>query len=213
VRESDGSLAWSASVENGDDSSPAVSSSGVYVSYACAQTYDFNPIGGALNWHYSTSCEGGGGRTPVLAGGRLYVRDWACCSAILDASTGALVGPFGTQTLPSPAPAVDSSEVYYLQNGTLTASSISTGQAAWTFTGDGTLASAPIIAGGTVIVGGTSGELYGLSAATGAVQWSTNVGGPIQAASEQNLSAPDPGLSTSGGLLLVPTGSELVALR
>ncbi len=34
-RESDGSQVWTQSVENGDDSLPAVSNKGVYVSYAC----------------------------------------------------------------------------------------------------------------------------------------------------------------------------------
>src|SRR4030081_302152 len=59
VRESDGSVLWTASVMNGDMSSPAVTNTGVYVFYACAQTYDFNPTSGALNWHPSPGCSGG----------------------------------------------------------------------------------------------------------------------------------------------------------
>src|SRR5215469_1293790 len=41
VNETTGALIWYAGVANGDDSSPAVGPSGVYVSYPC-QTYDFD---------------------------------------------------------------------------------------------------------------------------------------------------------------------------
>src|SRR6266581_2626835 len=51
-RESDGSQVWTQSVQNGDDSSPTVNGSGVYVSYACNQAYDFAPQNGNPIWHY-----------------------------------------------------------------------------------------------------------------------------------------------------------------
>jgi outer membrane protein assembly factor BamB len=73
--ETTGSLKWTASVENGDDSSPAVTQNGVYVSYACPQTYDFDPSNGKLLWHFAGPCEGGGGSTPVIYNGLLYVED------------------------------------------------------------------------------------------------------------------------------------------
>jgi hypothetical protein len=34
---------------------------GVYVSYACPQTYGFDALKGGLMWHYAGPCEGGGG--------------------------------------------------------------------------------------------------------------------------------------------------------
>ena len=71
--ESSGHLNWRASVENGDSSSPVVTKAGVFVSYACPQTYQFNPRSGAQVWHYSGPCEGGGGSTAVLHGKFLYV--------------------------------------------------------------------------------------------------------------------------------------------
>ncbi len=74
---------------------PAVSSSGVHVSYACGQAYGFSPRSGALLWHRATGCSGGGGTTPVLAGGRLYVRDFSF-PAVLDAASGSELGPFLT---------------------------------------------------------------------------------------------------------------------
>ena len=87
VRESDGKLLWNGAVMNGDDSSPAVSSNGVYVSYACPQTYRFGPTTGSQAWHYSGPCEGGGGSTPVLYQGSLYVRD-----SFINSHNGAVLG-------------------------------------------------------------------------------------------------------------------------
>lgn len=208
VNEATGALVWNAGVMNGDHSSPAVSSSGVYVSYACGQTYDFNPLTGAPIWHRSTPCEGGGGKTPVLAGGRLYVRDFSY-AAMLDASSGAFLSPFASS---GPAPAVDAKTIYDLAGSTLTATNVTSGATDWSFAGDGTLSSAPLEAAGTVFVGGTSGELYALSSATGQVTWSTNVGAPITAPDEQNAVELS-GMAESAGLLVVAASDELVAYR
>jgi outer membrane protein assembly factor BamB len=210
VDESTGAVVWTGSVMNGDNSSPAVSSGGVYVSYACGQTYDFAPLSGSLSWHVNTPCEGGGGKTPVLANGRVYVRD-AQYPAVYDANTGSLLGPFVSA---GPAPAVSSSNVYDQETGTLTASGVPTGSPTiWSFTGDGTLSSAPLVAGDDVFVAGTSGNVYALSAVTGSVAWSANAGAGIAAPDEQNVSQPLTGLAESGGLLVVPAGSTLVAFR
>jgi outer membrane protein assembly factor BamB len=210
VDESTGAVLWTSSVMNGDNSSPAVSSSGVYVSYACGQTYDFAPGSGALQWHVNTSCEGGGGKTPVLANGRLYVRDFSY-PGVFDAATGALLGTFAAS---GPAPAVTASTVYDLQAGRLSASGTAPGSAtSWTFSGDGTLSSAPLVAGGDVFVAGTSGNIYALDGASGAVLWSANAGAAVAAPDEQNLSQPLTGLAASGGLLVVPAGTTLVAFR
>jgi outer membrane protein assembly factor BamB len=102
VDETTGSLLWKASVQNGDESSPVVTSTGVYVSYACDQTYDFMPMTGSLIWNFSTGCEGGGGRSPVLYDGKLYVRDAAGSTpVVLSASTGVQLGSFTTQLIPA----------------------------------------------------------------------------------------------------------------
>src|SRR5258706_2974726 len=85
--ESNGSQVWTQSVQNGDDSSPTVTSKGVYVSYACNQAYDFTPKTGNLIWHYSGPCEGGGGATTALYHNQLYTRDFNG-DLILQASHG-----------------------------------------------------------------------------------------------------------------------------
>jgi outer membrane protein assembly factor BamB len=210
VNEADGSLAWTQSVENGDTSSPAVSSGGVYVSYACGQSYDFDPNTGDLIWHRATACEGGGGKTPVLANGLLYVRD-SSFPAVLDAGSGVLQSSFRSS---GPAPAVTASMIYNLEDGTLSAAPATPGSSiSWTFTGDGTLSSAPIVAGDEVIIAGTSGEVYGLSSSDGSVLWQASAGAAVPAPDEQNVSQPLTGLAESGGLLVVPAGDTLVAFR
>jgi len=215
VRAADGHLLWTADVMNGDDSSPAVSSSGVYVSYACEQTYDFNPQTGAQIWHHSTECEGGGGATPVLAGGRLFVRDQAFMDPIdLDAATGA---PGGTFTSKTP-PAVDGSHLFglvgsdYVTTGVLTQEDVATGHAGWTAAGDSTLVTAPIVVGGRVFVGGSSGTVFAFDEATGAQVWSADAGSPIPSTGEFGSGARS-GLAEGEHTLVVPAGNTLVAYR
>jgi outer membrane protein assembly factor BamB len=209
VQESSGTVAWTASVMNGDESSPVVTSSGVYVSYACEQTYDFNPTSGDLIWHYATMCEGGGGKTPAVSDGQLYVRDNVLGDVILNASTGALAGTFSA----GPIPGFSGSSGYFLSGSTLSAYNTASQATEWGFTGDGTLDSAPLVANGVVYEGSSSGNLYALSAATGAVQWSGNVGSAILAPDEQNVSHPLTGMAVGEGVLLVPASDTLVAYQ
>jgi outer membrane protein assembly factor BamB len=209
VDEATHAVKWTAPVANGDQSSPAVSASGVYVSYACGVTYDLNPASGAQTWVRTTGCSGGGGTTPVLANGRLYVRDFSF-PAVLDSANGNLLGGFAAS---GPAPAVDASSTYDLTGSTLVAAGVTTSAVRWSFSGDGQLSSAPLVAGGDVLIGSRSGTLYKLSSSTGAITWSASVGASIPAPDEQNVSQPLTGLATSGGLIVVPAGQLVVAYR
>ena len=97
-------LKWTSSVENGDDSSPVVTSGGVFVSYACPQTYDFDPTNGKTIWHYSGPCEGGGGSTPVVLSGLLFVGDSqesAYNGLVLNAKKGNVAGSFNAAFSPA----------------------------------------------------------------------------------------------------------------
>ena len=208
VDETNGELLWTGSVANGDQSSPAVSDTGVYVSYACEQTYDFAPTTGDLIWQHATDCEGGGGRTPALSNGNLYVRDSAGMSpVVLSASTGAQLGSFSSAT----APAFDNGLEFTMEQGTLAAIQASTGTEVWSQTGDGSLDSAPIVVGGSVYVGGSSGLVASFNENTGVETWSANAGSPILAPDEQNLSDELTGLGAGDGLLVVPASDTLVA--
>ncbi len=205
IHEATGAIAWQASVMNGDHSTPVVTNSGVYVSYACAQTYDFEPLTGALLWHHATGCEGGGGKTAVLYNGKLYVRDAARGNTVLDAGTGANLGTFNA----SVAPAFSGSTGFFLNGSTLQAVDLATNASLWSFTGDASLSTAPIVVNGTVYIGSTLGNIFGIDASTGKQTWSAAVGAPIKAPDEQNASAPLAGLGTGGGYLAVPAGDTL----
>lgn len=205
VSENTGTVLWTQGVENGDNSSPAVNGSGVYVSYPC-QVYRFSPAG-KLDWNYNGGCEGGGGKTPVLYRGDVYVRDPGESSLILNEVTGAIVGSLAAV----PAPAFWGDVMMYLDNGVLTGQSVTTGNQLWTFRGDGGLTSAPLVVNGIAYVGSSSGNLYGLHVSTGKISWSTNVGAAIPAPDEQNVSQPLTGFGAGDGTLVIPAGSLLVA--
>jgi outer membrane protein assembly factor BamB len=207
VFETSGALAWSAAVENGDHSSPAVSATGVYVSYACDQDYDFNPSTGAQIWHYAGSCEGGGGKTPVLAGGDIFGRDSVSGDVMLSAAGGGDLGAFAS----SYAPAAGGGEIYSASAGNLAAvGDWGLGSTDWSFSGDSHLDTAPLVDGSLVFEGSSSGELYALDSSTGTAVWSTNTGSAIAAPDEQNAASLT-GLGVAENTLIVPAGKTLLA--
>src|SRR5215472_17361032 len=70
VSEQSGAVLWIQSVLGSGDSSPVVTSSGVYLAYPCPAVYDFDPVSGALIWHVgpsSCSVQASGPRTAVLS--------------------------------------------------------------------------------------------------------------------------------------------------
>jgi outer membrane protein assembly factor BamB len=80
---------------------------------------------------------------------------------------------------------VTASAVYDQRSATLTSSGATPGSSAgWSFAGDGTLSSAPLVAGDDVFVAGASGNVYALSTATGKVVWSANAGAAVAAPDE-----------------------------
>ena len=212
VRESDGNLLWTEPVANGDNSAPAVASDGVYVSYACPQTYKFNPTSGNLLWHFSGQCEGGGGDSAALYDGQVYVRDlydYPTDGITLSASTGLYTGGFNSKY----SPAFWQGTAFYTEDSSLTAVNVSNSQSLWIAmpkSGD-TYSCAPIVVNGVVYAGTNAGNLYGYSATNGGVLFSTNVGQAI--ACPEYSSVPLPGLSAGNGMLLVPAGAYLVAFQ
>jgi outer membrane protein assembly factor BamB len=204
VSEADGIVQWTGSVANGDKSSPAVDGSGVYVSYACQQDYRFS-LRGQLVWHYSTSCEGGGGSTAVLRGTSVYARGAHDTPIILGKSTGTQTGTFASNT----APAFDNTNMYALQGGNLVAVDPSGSPNRWAY-GDGTLVTAPVVNNGVVYVGSSTGVVYGVSVKSHTKVWSGTAGTTIVGPDEQNADVLV-GLGIGGGLLVVPAGNVLTA--
>lgn len=207
VDEVNGGIIATASVENGDHSSPAFADGSVFVSYACNQAYGFGQSTLSLLWHYTTGCEGGGGKTVVYAGGRVYTRDFNG-NLVIDASTGTLLGSWAPASVTALAPAVDGTSLYWTNPGTHTLTAPN-----WTFAADPQLDTAPILlstpSGKYVVVGSASGALYALDAATGSTVWQTTVA-PISQPDEQNAMQLT-GLGAGQGLLVVPAGNTVTA--
>lgn len=200
-------------VENGDESSPALSANSVFVSYACNQAYAFAPVTLLAQWHHNGPCEGGGGKTTVYESGRLFTRDVVTSNLILDASTGSQLGTYNATA----APAARGNTIWALNGSTLSAVNVAnpaTPATLWTFSGDGGLRSAPILissaAGDYVIEGSVSGMVYALNAINGSVVWSANAGSSISGPDEQSARLLT-GFGAGEGLLLIPAGNRLVA--
>lgn len=209
VDEQDGTVKWSVLLQNGgDDSSPAVTSTGVFVAAACNHVYDFSPQDGSLIWQHPGPCTGGGGSTPVLFGGRLHVGDSLTEKLMFDAPTGAVLGTFP----PGPPPAFSGSTGFFLTGSILRARDAYSGATRWSFTGDGTLISAPIVVNGYVYIGSSSGKVYALDGSTGANVWTGNLGAAVQT-TESPVTRPHTGLGAGDGLVVVPASNLLVAYQ
>ncbi len=208
-----GIVLWTAPVANGDNSSPSVTSDGIYVSYSCPNVYKLNPANGALIWRYNPGCSGGGGKTTVLYNGRLYVRDYNP-DYIFDSQTGGIAGSF----LSKSAPAFSGSRGFFLNGskgfgsyGVLEARDVNSNIVLWTFAGDGSLQSSILVVNDYVYIGSNSGKLYAVEAATGNQVWSTTVGPTIPYVDEHNVSQPLTGFAAGEGILVIPTRTTLVA--
>jgi outer membrane protein assembly factor BamB len=212
VDEVTGNTLWTANGPS-DHSAPAVSTDGVFISGPC-DAFKFDPLVGSTLWHFAEGCSGGGGKTAVFANGSVYVRDLFNLSTsqtvnlVLDAATGKQTGTFS----PGPAPAFGSNTGFFLSAGTLTATALSTGTTLWTFAGDGTLSSAPIVIDQVVVIGSSSGMVYALDAPTGNVLWNASAGAPVTAPDEQNATLTT-GLGVGDGYLVVPAGNSLNGWR
>lgn len=212
VNANTGALLWTQSVANGDYSSPAVTTEGVYVSYACPNVYKLDPATGAVIWHYAPGCSGGGGKTPALYNNRLFVRD--STGTIHDIFNGSLIGNFVAKN----TPAFSGSRGFFLDGpnffgsfGTLRARDVDTNAVLWSFAGDGTLQSAVLVVNDFVYVGSANGRLYAVNAATGQQVWTTVAGTSIPYVDEHNVSQPVTSFAAGEGLLVVPTSTTLVA--
>ena len=207
VNANDGTIKWSAPNFGGDHSSPAVTPSAVYVSYACQQAFAVSPATGAQIWHHNSTCAGGGGRTSVFYNGRVYIRDVSLGNRTLDSATGIEVGEY----LAGPAPAFSGTTGFFLNGPTLEARDTTSHAVKWSFTGDGNLSSAPIVVNGTVYIGSTGGKLYALDASTGANVWTGVVGASVNRPDEHGSSVPLTGLGAGEGLIVVPASNLVVA--
>jgi len=126
---------------------------------------------------------------------------------MFNAETGGVLGSYVADN----PPAIGSSLGYFLQSETLRGVTLSSNTVQWSFTGDGKLVTSPILVNQYVFVGSSSGNLYGLDAATGKQLWMMNVGAAIPAGAGWGAQIPYSGLAAGDGLLVVPAGSTVTA--
>jgi len=141
-------------------------------------------------------------------GRRLETRDHVTGNLKGDAPPGAVLGTISAGA----APAFNGSTGFFLSGTTLEARDVVSGTVKWSFAGDGTLSSAPIIDNGYVYIGSTSGKLYAVDATTGANVWTGPLGAAVQPPTEQNL-YPLPGLGAGDGFVVVPATTRIVVFQ
>lgn len=185
---------------------PTLTTQRVFGADPCVNIQALFREAGQEAWTHRTGCSGGGGRQTAYEDGRLYARDNRNSGYVFDSSSGELL-----QTFPMDGtPAVQGDSAFFVDDGQLIARDTSAGSTVWSFEGDGTLASAPLLIDGVVYVGSSSGVLFGVDPATGALLWSYELGDPV-AVGNQRLGVAPTGMGVGRGILVVPTGSSLVA--
>jgi hypothetical protein len=202
---SDGGVRWSMPVANGNTSSPALSATGLFVSYACNQAWGFSPTTGAQLWHHTSSCSGGGGKTVALYRGRVYTRDFQG-NLVLDAATGTELSSYSSRFIP----AFSGDLAFTTPGSTLRALTLDGGFVAWTLdAGANAIITAPIVVGAHVITASAT-QLLAVNVSDGTVASSIAVMG-VRGPDEQNVSTPLAGFAAADGMLFVPVGNGIEA--
>jgi outer membrane protein assembly factor BamB len=217
-----GAILWSLSTLS-QSSSPALGAADVFWSSMC-DAFALVQASGQERWRIGSGPACGGGLTAsaVYAGGRLYLRNVDITTSqptlvVRDGATGALLGNanvfsfYGYFALPPPAVTRDAA--YVMNAGSLQRLDPLLKSAAWSFAGDGSLTSAPLVIGDVVLVGGYSGKLYAVDAASGSERWSALLPAEIQAPNDAGFTSSVTGLAAANGLLAVPAGRTLNAWR
>ena len=206
INQSDGRIAWSTSVVTGDMSSPAVTATDVFVSYACNHPYAFDPTTGTLRWHHNPECVGGGGRTVSVVGNRVYARDFVVGNLVLDAADGSEQGSFRADAMP----AIADGMMYAITAGVLTATPLDGRPATWSFgSAENELLGPPLVVGERVFVTSAMG-LFAINRIDGTLVSSDPLE-DIAAVEKAYTGGLDIALAAADGLLLVPTMTGLVA--
>jgi outer membrane protein assembly factor BamB len=206
--ETNGAQVWQQNV-SGTNGAPALTVDGVYAAPVCFG-FDLQPATGTVIWSNNTGCEGGGGNTPVVGSGRMYapLSPGYYAGNVYAAESGQVLGAFSA----SAPPAISTSSVFTLNTSTLQGTELSNNQVLWSFAGDGTLVTSPIVVNNFVFIGASSGNLYALDATTGAPLWTKNLGAAIAGpATGGSATQGATGLSAGDGLLIVPAGNTVNA--
>lgn len=214
VSQASGALLWKRSQQATDYwNQPAASAAGAYFACDCAGVCGVEGMGGGDLWAPPQQCVGKGVGGTLLSEGRLYV--FADIGVphedgpVFDAATGGKVGTFHQDLS-----AFHKGRGFFFSTATgiLTARSVPAMVPLWSFAGDGSLATMPIVVNGHVYMGETSGTVAAVDEITGVPVWSQNLGLGESINDGGNWQdAPRMGLAAGGGALLVPAHRYLAA--
>jgi outer membrane protein assembly factor BamB len=202
-RQSDGTMEWDSSSNNGYSSaSPSPDATYAYSVNACQAVYAVNRQTGERKWSTGVSC-GGGGATAPLSGGFLLPSEWGA-GYMRRASDGRLL-----DNIPATAPpAVRGNLALALASHRVHAYEFPSWRLRWSFGGNGYLAGPPLVVGRHAYVATRRGILYALDIDTGATTWSTSLRSEFEEYDEPDNRV---GFAAGEGLLLVPTWDALIA--
>jgi outer membrane protein assembly factor BamB len=212
-----GAIVWTAPTSQ---SSPSLGGGNVLLNVPCS-SMSVGESTGVERWRMTTApCSGGAPGTIVWSAGKTYERgfDFVTSRPTLiqrDADTGTALGSANVFGLfPLSTPAVSADAAYVLNGGTLQRFDPSLQSVAWSFAGDGSLASAPLVLGDVVLIGGWSGKLYALDVRTGSERWSALLPSGIEHPNDvAGLGSTVTGMAAANGILVVPAGRTLNAWR
>ena len=197
----DGEWVFKQGLPSGDNGSlPALDGDDLFLAYACPGTFGMDRWTGFAQWWHQTGCTGSvNDRTAVVHRDRVYNANRPGPTGLVhDAISGVPVGTFPAD---GGSPAFAGDLRLQVRGGRLEAHDERAGSVAWTFTGDGALIGAPVIAAGHAFVGSSGGNVYAVRVTDGGEVWQGATGAPVSSS----------GLAIAQGTLVVPAGNRLVA--
>jgi outer membrane protein assembly factor BamB len=206
--ETTGKLAWTAAVPSGEDSAPVVTPDGIYASFSCPQTYDFQPATGKLIWNNYHSCRGNSQNSSALYKGYLFAGGSNTPDkydgTILNPETGKSEGGFVGGN-----PAFAHVLGFFVNGSTLTARTVPTMKQVWSVSiGSGYYGynTPPIVVGNTVFIETVGSDLAGYDVTNGKQKAFVKL-------TNMEYNSDRSSLAFGDGLLVVPDATTLVALQ
>ena len=199
LSEQTGQVLWQSPYLDGDGSSLSANASGVFVAAGCSW-FRLSLTTGAVIWSGNSGCTGGGGGTTYLSNGRDFE---TVGNLVVSQASGKTLGTF------TGVPAFSGADGYFANGSSVLCENVKTLTPVFTATVPSTIVTSPVIAGQILYVGTENSEVYGLSTTTGKVIWQGTLPGVPGGGAQ--YSSPTSDIAVGGGLLVVPTGTQVTA--
>ena len=183
---------------DGDGNTPAVNSTGVFLSGGCSQ---FRlSLTATVVWKDNSGCTGGGGGPTYLSNNRMYSGE---DNSVLAQSTGKRLGTYAG------SPAFAATTGYFANGDVVSASSVTTGAALWSATLPAPVADSPIVTPSAVWVATSNSELVALDPSNGSVLSTSPL--PAAPGGGGQYSGVPSDLGAGNNIVVVPTGATVTA--